>query len=215
MNELVAVRPRFGFDPATIKRDALLFKQIAIPRDPNLAQEFEIRISEMMGYKHPGGRSNLVPAWLYDEEFLFEPGFVPKLDSFELLEANQELAREFDASVDLNYLADRDLKKNEELNRIVHKIVSLPDDQQEAEIRRFFLDKETAHLMPTVNQMTNDREVRSKQRASCQSYEHSASRDRRQKCFTGPEPRNDSAEREQGHWTRSGSDSARRITGTG
>lgn len=49
MRELVGVRRRFGFVPSTIKRDALLFKRIAVAQDPDLAQEIKILIAEKLG----------------------------------------------------------------------------------------------------------------------------------------------------------------------
>lgn len=139
MNELVAVRPRFGFDPSTIKRDALLFKRIAVPQDPNIAQDIKILWAEKRGYEHNGERSGLldVPEWLYDEKFLFEPRFSYRR---ELREASKEYETEFDASGNVKYWAEVELSNNDELSRNYHRIMNLPNDQQEAEIRRFYGD---------------------------------------------------------------------------
>jgi hypothetical protein len=170
MRELIAVRPRFGFDPCTIKRDALFFNRIAVPQDPNVFQEIKVRLAEMLGYGHSENRSGLlrIPDWLYEEEFLFEPRFSYR---GELMGENAEYLEQFDASGDVKYRAEVELANDDDLNRNYQRIMNLPEDQQEAEIRDFFLDKETARLMPTINQIMEKLEVSSEHLARAMSIQ--------------------------------------------
>lgn len=165
MRELVGVRPRFRFDPLTIKRDALFFKRIAVPQDPNLAKAIELRIARAMGLQHDQHRSGLldVPDWLYDEEFLFEPRFSYRR---ELLEGNEEYREQFDASVERSDRAYEILARNEEVSRRVNWIINLDDEtQQKIERRRFFTEMQGAEWAPTVRSTMQELELGSEHNA--------------------------------------------------
>jgi hypothetical protein len=135
MREFVGVKPRFGFDPSTLKRDALIFERIAVPQEPTLMPNME-QVDRLD-----------IPEWMIEEGMIFEPQF-----SFEgMLAENEEFVNNFDLGVDKSNDAYDELTKNDELARIVYQTLNnLKPEQWEEEAKKLITDKRFTHLMSNI-----------------------------------------------------------------
>ena len=154
MRRIVAVKPRNGFDPSVLKRDALLFHQIAVPKDPTLP---------FLEDPHKLD----IPEWMYEESVLIEPTF-----SFtEELVNNSEFEKNFDSGAHSSDDAADALRRNAELNRIVQAALNLPKEQQLETARKLWTDEQYAHLRPAMVEVTNHFATSSEFRARAMSVQ--------------------------------------------
>jgi hypothetical protein len=119
VGEFVAVRPRFDFNPDTIKRDALIFDRVAVPHSP---MEALLRDDPPLP----------IPDWLFEEKVVLEPYFFDSQSTNGSLTSNAEFAFNFDFAGDLSLDPRDDLSSNDDLERIFQ----LNPDRWETEIQR-------------------------------------------------------------------------------
>jgi hypothetical protein len=160
MGKFVAVRPRFDFDPTTIKRDALLFDLVAVPHSP---MEALLR----------DDRHLPIPDWLFEENVVFEPYFFDSKSTDESLTRNAEFVLNFDFAGDPSLSPEIDLASNPELERIFQ----LNPEKWEDEIKRLIAEGKTDSVRETLEAGSKKLRAKDEYLARAMSIQLRASKD--------------------------------------